>query len=163
MRVYIINGRDTRKKIDDRLHHGYFIGYAGTTGVIIYCKPDQTFIIHRADHVWSDEYNYRLYIEYKHTPGFLLLRKDPEGHIHDSDLLNFISCELDLKVTPFSDTTMITYEMELLPSRKKVGFNLLDDSEFTIPYITDTIPNLPAGHQLTSQAKRNVWIIAING
>ena len=41
-------------------------------------------------------------------------------------------------------------------------FNLLDDEEFRIPYITDTIPKFPAGHQLISQAKINVWIIAIN-
>ena len=30
-------------------------------------------------------------------------------------------------------------------------------------YITDTIPNSPSSHQLISQAKRNVWIIAIIG
>ena len=34
---------------------------------------------------------------------------------------------------------------------------------FTIPYITDTIPNSLSGHQLPSQANRNVWIIDING
>ena len=45
----------------------------------------------------------------------------------------------------------------------KVGFNLLNDEDFTIPYINDTIPNSPAGHQLPSQAKRNLWIIAMNG
>ena len=28
------------------------------------------------------------------------------------------------------------------------------DEGFTIPYITDTIPNSPAGHQLPSQAKK---------
>ena len=39
----------------------------------------------------------------------------------------------------------------------------MDDEYFTIPYITDTIPNSPAGHQLPSQAMRNVWIVAING
>ena len=58
---------------------------------------------------------------------------------------------------------MITYDIELPPSGNKVGFNLLDDEDFTFPYITDKIPNSPAGHQLTSQAKINVWIIAING
>ena len=40
---------------------------------------------------------------------------------------------------------------------------MLDDEDFTIPYITDTIPNLPDGHKLPSQANRNVWIVAING
>ena len=54
MRVYIINGRATRKNIDDTSHRGYFIGYADTTGVIIYWKPDQPFVIHRAYHVWFD-------------------------------------------------------------------------------------------------------------
>ena len=58
---------------------------------------------------------------------------------------------------------MITYEIELPPSGKKVGFNLLDDEYFTIPYITDTISNSSAVHQLTSQANLNVWILAING
>ena len=58
---------------------------------------------------------------------------------------------------------MITYDIELRSSGKEIGFNLIDDQDFTIPYITDNIPNLPAGHQLPSQAKRNVWIVAING
>ena len=49
------------------------------------------------------------------------------------------------------------------PSEKKIGLIILDDEDFTIPYITDTTPNSPAGHQLPSQAKRNVWIVAING
>ena len=29
-------------------------------------------------------------------------------------------------------------------------------------YITDKIPNSLSGHQLPTQAKRNLWIIAIN-
>ena len=58
---------------------------------------------------------------------------------------------------------MITYEIELTTSRKRVDSNLLYDEYFTIPYITDTIPISPSGHQLPSQAKINVWIIAING
>ena len=41
VRVYIINRRDTRKKLDDRSHRGYFMGYAATTGVIIFWKPYQ--------------------------------------------------------------------------------------------------------------------------
>ena len=139
MRVYIINGRATRKKLDDRSHRGYFMGYAATTGVILYWKPDQPFIIHRSHHVWFDEYNSCLSIEDKNTPGSLLLRQDPEGRIHYSDLLNLIPCELDLTSTPFSDTKNFTYEIELPPSGQKIGFNLLDDEDFTIPYVTDTI------------------------
>ena len=50
----IINGRATRNKLDDRSHRGYFMEYAATTGVILYWKPDQPFIIHRAHHVWFD-------------------------------------------------------------------------------------------------------------
>ena len=139
------------------------MGYADTTGVIIYWKPDQPFIIHRAHHVWFDEYSSRLSIEDKQNPGSLLLRQDPEGHFHGYEFLNLIPCEIDLASTTFSDDTTITYEMELPPSGKKIGFNLLDDEDFTIPYIIDNIPNSPAGHQLPSQAKRNVWIVAING
>ena len=122
------------------------MGCADTTGVIIFWKPYQPFIIHRPHHVWFDEYSSRLSIEYKHTAGYLLLRQDPEGHIHYSDLLNLIPWELDLTSTPFSDETIITYDIELPPSGKKNCFNLLDDEDFTIPYITDTIPNSPAGH-----------------
>ena len=43
-----------------------------------------------------------------------------------------------------------------------MGFNLLDNEDFIIPYITDTIPNSTNDHQLPAQAKRNVWIIHIN-
>ena len=74
-----------------------------------------------------------------------------------------IPCELDTTSTLFIDETIITYDVELPSSGKQIGFNLLDDEYFTIPYITYTIPNSPAGHQLPSQAKQNVWIVAING
>ena len=30
----------------------------------------------------------------------------------------------------------------------------MDDKYFKIPYVTDTIPNSPAGHQLPTQAKK---------
>ena len=163
VRVYIINGRSTRKKLDDRSHRDYFMGYAANTGVSIYWKPDQTFVIHRAHHVWFDEHNSSHSIEDRHTPGSLLLRKYPEGHIHDSDLLKLIPCELDLTSTTFSDTSIITYDIELPPFGNKVVFNLLDYEDFTIPYSTDTIPNSSAGHQLPSHSKRNVLSIAING
>ena len=76
--------------------------------------------------------------------------KNPESLIHNPDLLNLIPCELDLKSTPFSDTPIIKYETELPPSGKKFGFNLMDDEDFTIPYITDASRNSPAGHQLTA-------------
>ena len=99
--------------------------YAATTGVIIYWKPDQPFVIHRAHHVLFDEYNYRLYIEEKHSPGYLLLSKYFEGYIHESDLLNFITREHDLTPTPFIDKTIITYDIDLPLSGNKLGFNLL--------------------------------------
>ena len=66
---------------------------------------------------------------------------DLENHIHNSDLLNLIPCDLDITSTPFSNTKMITYEIELPSAGKKIGFNLLDDNDFTIPYVTDTIQN----------------------
>ena len=44
MRVYIINGRVTRKKLDDISQRGYFMGYATATGFIVYYKPDQPFV-----------------------------------------------------------------------------------------------------------------------
>ena len=73
-----------------------------------------------------------------------------------------IPWELEITSTPFCDTKIITYEIELPPSGKKIGFNLLDDEDFTIPSVTDTIPNSPAGHQLPTQTKKNVCIIDIN-
>ena len=73
-----------------------------------------------------------------------------------------IPCELDLSSNPFPDTNILTYEIDLPLSGKKIGFNLLDDEYFTIPYVTDTIPNSPSVYQLPTQAKLNVWIVAIN-
>ena len=62
VRVYIINGWVTRKKLDDRSHCSYFMGCASITGVIIFCNLYHSFVIHRAHHVWFDEYNSRLSI-----------------------------------------------------------------------------------------------------
>ena len=39
----------------------------------------------------------------------------------------------------------------------------MDYEYFTIPYVTDTIPNSPDGHQLPTQSKKKLWITAING
>ena len=132
------------------------MGYSTTTGVIIYCKPYQPFIINRAHHIWFDEYNYFLSIKDKHTPSPLLLWQDPECHIYYSYVLNLIPYKLDLTSTKFSHETIITYDIELPPSRNKIGFNSLDDEDFTFPYITDAIPKYPAGHKLQSQAKINL-------
>ena len=73
-----------------------------------------------------------------------------------------IPCELNITSTPFRDTKILTYEIEFPLSGKKFGFNLLGDEYFTILYIIDTIPNSPAGNQLLTRAKQNMWIIAIN-
>ena len=56
-RVYIINGHVTRNNPDDKSHRGYFMGYAATTGVILYWKPDEPFVMKIAHHIWFDEYN----------------------------------------------------------------------------------------------------------
>ena len=44
VRVFIINGRATVKKLDDRSHREYFMGYAATTGVVLYWKSYQPFL-----------------------------------------------------------------------------------------------------------------------
>ena len=74
-----------------------------------------------------------------------------------------IPCELDLTSTKFCDRKTLTYEIELPPSRKKIGIYLFDDEHFKIPYVIYTIPDSPAGNQLTAQANKNVWIVEING
>ena len=57
---------------------------------------------------------------------------------------------------------MLTYEIELLPSGTKIDLNSLDDEDFTIPYVINKTQNSPSGNKLPTQAKKNVWIIAIN-
>ena len=74
-----------------------------------------------------------------------------------------IPCELDITSTTFSNTAILAYEIELPPSGNKIGFNLLNDEDFTIPYVTDTITNSPSGNKLPTKAKNNLWIIYING
>ena len=162
-RFYIINGHVTRNNFDDRSHRVYFMVYSSTKVVILYLNLDYTVYIHRAHHAWFYEYYYSLCTEDNHTPSYLPLQKYPESIFHIYYLRNYIPCELDLESTPFCDTTILTYEIELLPSGKKIGFNLLDDGYFTIPYVIDTIPNSPALHQLLTQVKKYVWIISING
>ena len=73
-----------------------------------------------------------------------------------------IPFELYLASTPFCDATILTYEIKLPPSGKKVSFDLLYDEDFTIPCITDTTPNSPYVRQIQTQVKRNVCIRAIN-
>ena len=111
MRFYIINGRGTINNLYNRSNSGYFLGYADTTGFIIYWNPDQPFLVLRSHHFWFDEYNFCLSIEYKHFSGSLLIQQDPERHVFNTDLLNFIPCELYLTSTTFFNTTILTYEI----------------------------------------------------
>ena len=46
---------------------------------------------------------------------------------------------------------------------KETGFNLLDDKYYIMLNVIVKITNLPAGHQLPTQAKKNVYIIDIHG
>ena len=139
------------------------MGYEAITLFIMYWKSDQTLMIHRDHNIWFYEYTSRLYIEDNHTPGYLLLQQYLESVISNLDLLNLIPCELDIIPTPFSNTKILTYKIDLPSSGNKIRFNLLDDEYFTIPYFTDTIPNSSAGHQLPTLDKRNLWIISVNG
>ena len=111
VRVFIINGRVKINHIDYRSYCRYFVGYAATTLVILYWNIYQPFSIHRSHHVLFDEYTFLITIEYKHTPGSLLLQQDPESIISHSYLLNFITCELDLIPTLFFYTKIITYDI----------------------------------------------------
>ena len=46
------------------------------------------------------------------------------------------------------------YVIELPPSGKIIGINLLNDEYFTIPYAVDIIPNFPSSHQLPKLSKK---------
>ena len=74
--VYIIHMRVTINKIDDRSHWDYSMGYVATTGVILYCNPYHNVYIHRALHVWFDEYNSPIPPEDKYNPNYLLIKQD---------------------------------------------------------------------------------------
>ena len=97
--------------------------YLSTTVFIIYCKPEQTYFIHRDHHDWFDEYNYRIYTEDKDTPVSLLLQQYPEILISNSDIINLVPCELVLTYNTFRDIEIITYEIVFTTSGKKIGFN----------------------------------------
>ena len=75
------------------------------------------------------------------TPGSLILQQDPKILLRHLDQINLIPCEIDPESNTFCDTKILTYEIELLNYRNKIGFNLLNDEYFTIPYVIDKIPN----------------------
>ena len=99
----------------------------------IYWNPYHPLIIHRSHHILFEEYNYCLSIEDNHTQGSLLLQQDPEILLHNSGVLKLIPCELDLISTTFSNTTILTNEIELPSYVNKFGFNLLENEDFTFP------------------------------
>ena len=48
------NGHITRKKLENKSNQFHFMGYAATTGVILYWKLDQTYFLHLSHHAWFD-------------------------------------------------------------------------------------------------------------
>ena len=63
-----------------------------------------------------------------------------------------ITCELDLTSTPFRDTKILTYGIELPPSGKKIILNIFYFEDFTITYVIDTIQNSPTVHKIPTKA-----------
>ena len=106
------------------------------------------FCIHISHNALFDEYYSRLSTEYKHTTGCLILQKYPKSFLNNSDLINLTLCELVITSTLLSDTTILTYIIELPPSINKIKFNILDYEYFSIPYVFDKIPNSQDGHQI---------------
>ena len=64
-------------------------------------------------------------------------------------------CELEISDTPFSDATIVKYDLELPPLENNIGLKLIYD-DFTIPYILGTIPSSPESHKITYKANNNV-------
>ena len=88
------------------------MGYAATTGAIIYWNREKRFIVNKSHHVWFYEYISFLSIEDKHTIVYLLLQQYPGIILHHSYLLNLIPFKLDLTSIPFHDTTILTYDIK---------------------------------------------------
>ena len=65
-----------------------------------------------------------------------------------------IPCEIDLISTPFCDTNILAYKIELPISGKKISFDLLDDEDFTPPYVIDKFLKSTTGYQLPTQANK---------
>ena len=105
----------------------------------------------------------KVFTQDKSTTGSLHSQQDTEVLINNVYLINLVPCKLDLTSTPFLDSTIITYELDLPTAGKKNGFNLLEEKDFTIPFIIDAIPNSTSSHQLPTQDNKNVWIIATDG
>ena len=88
------------------------MGHTVTSGVILYCNPDQPYYTHRAHHSWFDEYSYCIYTEENRAPGYSLLQKGPESLIRNLYMLSLIPWEIVLTSTPFCDAKILTYEIE---------------------------------------------------
>ena len=138
------------------------MGYAATTGFILYWNPDQLFVIHRYQNVWFDEYNSRLSIEDRCIPFIYSFVNITKVLFIIKSSSNLFHVYLILNPIHFAIQQLSHMKLSYLPL-EKMGINFLDDEDSTIPYITDTIQNSSAVHQLPSKANINVWIIAING
>ena len=96
-----------RNNINNISHSDYFMVCAANTGVVLYWDPYQSYYIHISHHDWFDKYNYRLSIEDKHTPRYLLIQQNPKSLLNSLDMLNLIPHELGLTSPPFFDTKSI--------------------------------------------------------
>ena len=137
--IYIINGIVARNKFDNISNRDYL------------------WYIHRPHDERFGEYTSQLSSNDMHTHGYLQLQKYIEGFIHNNTRqINLVPYKLDLSETPFSYKTIFKYELQLPSLGEKIDLKLMNDEKFTITYIFDAIPNSPAGHQIPSQAHKNM-------
>ena len=80
----------------------------------------------------------------------------------ETPTLNLKNIELDLLKTPFSNSEIFTYEIDLPLHATDIGMEIYDDEYFNIPVLKKCIPDTPACLEIPASSRRNMFIVSIN-
>ena len=83
-------------------------------------------------------------------------KKNP---LWDYRQLGLITFKIDLSKTPFTESTIVQYQLGITTQGNKISLSLIDNDYFNIPYIVYMVPKYPAGYKLPYQANNKIQIM----
>jgi hypothetical protein len=126
------------------------MGYGNTTKSPLYfCLKNRTLL--RCHHLIVNDATH-----HAEMPNMFTTSTD------ETPTLNLKHIELDLLKTPFSNSEIFTYEIDLPLHATDIGMEIYDDEYFNIPVLKKCIPDTPAYLEIPASNRRNMFIVSIN-
>jgi hypothetical protein len=157
------NKKQLGKLNEKRAKTAYFLTFGNNTSNIVAWDPNKPYTWLRAHHAIIDEVSTFNKIQDSFTTNQL---SDPTTNKINCDENNVNNNTADvllpMKTSPFDDDEIKSVTITIPPTTKTLGFHLLDDHIYNLPYILECTKGSFAWDALPPKYRRHAFIININ-